>query len=76
MRNWDSDELRKIAEADDLYVSPFKGDGSTYGTPTWSGRSRSTALFVRGYKDKTPEGTGPPSGKKPGALSPPGSRKK
>ena len=29
------DELRKIAEADDLHVSPFRDVGVTYGTPTW-----------------------------------------
>ena len=29
------DELRKIAEADDLHISPFREDGKTYGTPTW-----------------------------------------
>ncbi len=32
---WSSDELRKIAETDDLHVSPFREDGVTYGTPTW-----------------------------------------
>jgi hypothetical protein len=29
------DELRKIAEADDLHISPFREDGKTYGMPTW-----------------------------------------
>ena len=29
------DELKKIDEADDLYISPFREDGKTYGTPTW-----------------------------------------
>jgi hypothetical protein len=33
--NWSKDELRKIAEADDLHISPFREDGVTYGTPTW-----------------------------------------
>jgi len=32
---WSKDELRRIAETDDLHVSPFRDDGSTYGTPTW-----------------------------------------
>jgi hypothetical protein len=27
------DELRKIAEADDLHISPFREDGVTYGNP-------------------------------------------
>ena len=29
------DELRKIDEADDLHIAPFRDDGKTYGTPTW-----------------------------------------
>jgi hypothetical protein len=32
---WLKDELKKIAGADDLHVSPFREDGVTYGTPTW-----------------------------------------
>jgi hypothetical protein len=32
---WPKDELKKIAETDDLHVSPFREDGKTYGTPTW-----------------------------------------
>jgi len=32
---WSEDELRKIIEADDLHVAPFREDGVTYGTPTW-----------------------------------------
>ena len=35
MMTWSKDELRKIAEADDLHISPFREDGVTYGTPTW-----------------------------------------
>src|SRR6266545_4447349 len=35
MRTWSKDELRRIAEADDLHISPFREDGVTYGTPTW-----------------------------------------
>ena len=35
---WSKDELRKIAEVDDLRISPFRDDGVTYRTPTriWS----------------------------------------
>ena len=29
------EDLRKIAETDDLHISPFRDDGRTYGTPTW-----------------------------------------
>jgi hypothetical protein len=35
MTTWPKDELRKIAENDDLRISPFRDDGKTYGTPTW-----------------------------------------
>jgi Uncharacterized protein conserved in bacteria (DUF2255) len=35
MSTWSNDELRKIAAADDLHISPFREDGVTYGTPTW-----------------------------------------
>ena len=50
MCNWPKDELRKIAEADDLHVSPFRDDGKTYGTPTWIWSvAIDGALYVRGY---------------------------
>lgn len=32
---WNESELRRIAEADDLHIAPFREDGTTYGTPTW-----------------------------------------
>jgi hypothetical protein len=32
---WPQDDLRRIAETDDLHVAPFREDGRTYGTPTW-----------------------------------------
>jgi len=35
MAAWSKVELHEIAEADDLHISPFRGDGVTYGTPTW-----------------------------------------
>jgi hypothetical protein len=35
MTKWPREELRRIAETDDLHVSPFRADGKTYGTPTW-----------------------------------------
>jgi len=35
MSSWSTNELRKIAESDDLHISPFREDGVTYGTPTW-----------------------------------------
>lgn len=32
---WDWRTLEQIAETDDLHVAPLRGDGITYGTPTW-----------------------------------------
>ena len=50
MATWAKDELRKIAEADDLHISPFRDDGQTYGTPTWIWSvAVGDALFVRAY---------------------------
>src|SRR5438445_4188227 len=50
MSAWSKDELRKIAETDDLHVSPFREDGKTYGTPTWIWSvAVDDALSVRGY---------------------------
>jgi hypothetical protein len=50
MTTWSKDELRKIAEADDLHIAPFREDGVTYGTPTWIWSvAVDDALYVRGY---------------------------
>src|SRR5947209_10900216 len=50
MNTWSRDELRKIAEADDLHISPLREDGVTYGTPTWIWSvAVDVALYVRGY---------------------------
>jgi len=50
MSTWPKDELRKIAETDDTYISPFREDGVTYGTPTWIWSvAVDDALYVRGY---------------------------
>ena len=35
MTTWPKDELRRIADTDDLHIAPFREDGRTYGTPTW-----------------------------------------
>jgi hypothetical protein len=49
MISWSKDELRKIAEADDLHISPFREGGLTYGTPTWIWSvAVDDALYVRG----------------------------
>jgi hypothetical protein len=50
MTAWPKFELRKIVEADDLHISPFREDGGTYGTPTWIWSvTVDDALYVRGY---------------------------
>ena len=47
---WSADELRKIIEADDLHISPFREDGVTPGTPTWIWAVAVDGdLYVRGY---------------------------
>ena len=35
MSNWTGQELKTIAGADDLHISPFREGGVAYGTPTW-----------------------------------------
>ena len=53
MTTWPKDELRKIAEADDLHIAPFREDGMTYGTPTWIWSVAVVdALYVRGYNGR------------------------
>src|SRR5258708_91134 len=54
MTKWTKDELRKIAEADDFHISPFRDDGVTYGTPTWIWSvAVDDALYVRGYNGQS-----------------------
>jgi hypothetical protein len=53
MSTWSKDELRKIAEADDLLVSPLREDRATYGAPTWIWSvAVGDALYVRAYNGK------------------------
>ena len=50
MGSWSNEELRRVAEADDLHISPFREDGVTYGTPTWVWSvAVDDALYVRAY---------------------------
>ncbi len=50
MATWSKDELRRIVEADDLHISPFREDGVTYGTPTWIWSvAVDDALYVRAF---------------------------
>jgi hypothetical protein len=53
MMAWQNGELGKIAATDDLHISPFRDDGSTYGTPTWIWSVVvDGALYVRAYNGK------------------------
>ena len=50
MGSWKEADLKKVAAADDLHISPFREDGKTYGTPTWIWSVVvGTSLYVRGY---------------------------
>src|SRR5215471_19938448 len=51
MTMWSKDELRKIADADELDIAPLSEDGVKYREPTtiWS-VAADGALFVRSYK--------------------------
>jgi hypothetical protein len=50
MSAWSKDELRKIANSDDLHISPYRADGKTYGTPTWIWSVvLDGGLYVRAY---------------------------
>jgi hypothetical protein len=53
MAAWPKAELLRIIEADDLHVSPFREDGTTYGTPTWIWCVAVDGdLYVRAYHGK------------------------
>lgn len=53
MHAWAPDELETIASSDDLHISPFREDGVTYGTPTWSWSVVvDDAVYVRAYDGK------------------------
>ncbi|MGZ2375645.1 hypothetical protein ACVI3U_003548 [Sinorhizobium medicae] len=50
MNTWPKDELRQIAESDDLHIAPFRENGRTYGTLTWIWSVVVDGeLYVRGY---------------------------
>jgi len=54
MTTWSKDELREIAEADDLHMAPFRKDGVTYGTPTWIWSvAVDGSLYVRAYSGQS-----------------------
>lgn len=50
MASWSTNELRKMAQMDDLHIAPLREDGRTYGTPTWIWSVVvDDALYVRAY---------------------------
>jgi hypothetical protein len=50
MTAWTTNELRDIAEADDLHIAPLRDDGVTHGTPTWIWSIAVDGdLYVRAY---------------------------
>ncbi len=54
MSAWPTDELPKIAETDDLHISPFREDGGSHGTPTWIWSVVvDNRLYVRAYNGKS-----------------------
>jgi hypothetical protein len=72
MTGWPLDELRKIAEADDLKIAPFRDDGVTYGTPTWIWSvAVDSDLYVRAYNGQLRRGTVPRWASGLDASSPP-----
>src|SRR4051812_21018316 len=50
IKQFTTEELKKIDRADDLHISPFREDGETYGTPTWIWEVVvDDRLYVRAY---------------------------
>ena len=53
MTAWSKDDLGKIADGDDLHISPLRNDGVTYGTPTWIWSVVvDNGLYVRAYNGR------------------------
>jgi len=54
MMAWAPNELRRIAERDDLRIAPFREDGVTCGTPTWIWSVAVDGdLYVRAYNGQS-----------------------
>jgi hypothetical protein len=50
MTDWTDDDLARIIAADDLHIAPYRPDGNTPGTPTWTWCVAVDGhLYVRGY---------------------------
>jgi hypothetical protein len=76
MAAWSKDELGKIADADDLHISPFREDGVTYGTPTWIWSvAVDDGLYARGYNGQSSRWYQAAVGQKAGRIIAAGSTK-
>jgi hypothetical protein len=70
MSKWPKEELRKIAETDDLHISPFREDGATYGTPTWIWSvAVDDGLYVRAYHGRDSRWYGAAVSQKAGRIT-------
>ncbi|HUI06042.1 MAG TPA: DUF2255 family protein [Verrucomicrobiae bacterium] len=70
MTTWLKEELYKIAETDDLHISPFRENGRTYGTPAWIWSVVvDDALYVRAYNGKKSRWYQAAVGKKAGRIT-------
>ena len=50
---WTKEALQRIAQTDDLHISPLRDDGKTYGTPTWIWSVvLDGVLYVRAYNGR------------------------
>jgi hypothetical protein len=53
LTRWPADDLRKIADAEGLHITPFREDGVTYGLPSWIWSvAVDGELYVRAYNGK------------------------
>jgi len=53
LQRWPADEVRRISEADDLHIAPFREDRVTYCTPTWIWSvAVNDQLYARAYNGK------------------------
>ncbi len=70
MSKWKKDELQRIAETDDLHVSPFREGGATYGTPTWIWSvAVGGELYVRAYNGQNSRWYGAAMRQKAGRIT-------
>jgi hypothetical protein len=72
MTTWSKDELRKIAEADDLHISPSVRTERRTAPRRGFGPSRSMAPYTcAATTGRITVGTRPRCGRRPGGSSPP-----